>query len=175
MSIPQVNSTVKIISFKHDGSFHRSWEENKILFSNKNLVIGANNQTIVKEPNREQRLTNELAIFYFPKNHWFNIVMLYKSATDYSFYCNISSPPAYDSGIIQYIDYDVDVIVNKDNRFKIVDIDEFAENKIKMNYSTSITEKIDAEIPILTSWIQKAQNPFNEQFVQTWYDRYANQ
>lgn len=175
MCIPKVNSTVKIKSFKHDESFHRSWEENKILFSDDNLVIGANNQTIVREHNRQQWRTNELAIFYFPKNYWFNVVVLFKSAIDYSFYCNISSPPTYDSGVIQYIDYDVDVTVNKDNRYKIVDIDEFEENKTIMNYPTSIINKIDAEVVILKSWIQKKQNPFNEQFVQTWYDRYVNQ
>lgn len=169
-----MNSTVKIKSLKHDNSFHRSWAENKVLFSDKHVIIGANNKTIVEEPDHKQWRTKELAIFYFPKNHWFNIVILFKSATEYSFYCNVSSPPTLNTGVIQYIDYDIDVIVDKDNRYTVVDIDEFEENQVKMNYPAYVTGKIDEELLMLTSWIKKSRNPFNEQFVQTWYDRYAN-
>src|SRR5690625_3059610 len=110
MNYPQINTVVKIESLKHDGSFHRSWKENIILHADKDVIIGANHKTIVNEPNKKQWRTDDLAIVYFSKYHWFNIVILFKSESDYSFYCNMISPFTYDQGVIQYIDYDIDVI-----------------------------------------------------------------
>src|SRR5690625_5899004 len=72
--IPEVNTSIKLESMKHDQSLHRRWEDNTILFANKHIIIGANNQTRVDEGKGDVWRTKNPAIFYFDNRQWFNII-----------------------------------------------------------------------------------------------------
>jgi len=174
MKMFNTDSYIRIESFKHNKTFHRSWEENYILSVDNQVVIGGNNYTIVKELGEKEWRTDSLALFYFPRFHWFNIVIIFETKNTYYYYCNMSSPFTYNRNLIQYVDYDIDVIVQKDGSFNVVDLDEYEENTTKLQYPKHIKDKLKEELQVLKEWIYKGQNPFNEEFIQTWYDIYIN-
>ena len=47
------------------------------------------------------------------------------------YYCNLSSPFAYDSEALKYIDYDLDIKVYPDMTYTLLDEDEY-ENIVKL-------------------------------------------
>src|SRR5690625_3534530 len=102
MEIPKVGSYLEIISLKHNRKLHRSWKENIVLYSDENIVIGANDQTVVEESKGQRWKTTEPGIFYFDRRFWFNIVIIIQEE-DYYYYCNLSSPFMNKIKNIQYI------------------------------------------------------------------------
>lgn len=170
MGFPQAGTTIEIVSFKHDQTFHRRWVENQILYSDQSMVVGGNNQTVVEEKTKTFR-TKEPAIFLFYIKYWFNIVIIYDDPTDYFYYCNICSPFKYHKESLRYIDYDIDIIVNKDLSFHIVDKEEYVLNSSRMNYPKEVQHNVEKHIKILKSWIREKRNPFNEEFVIDWYHK----
>lgn len=162
---------MQIKSMKHHGGTHRIWHENKILHKDETEIIGMNNCTSVSESDGRVWKTSGLAIFYFSEDQWFNIIIMFDEAGKYSFYCNIASPYSIDKNVLSYIDYDIDVIVQQDFTYKIVDIDEYEKHESLWGYTHKIKQQISKAINVLLQMIETKQAPFNEQFVYYWYDR----
>lgn len=158
---------VKIVSLKHDGSFHRSWEENTVLEETKEGLIGMNNRTMVVEADGTRWLTEEPAIFYFYPDKWFNVIVLF-TEDDYSFYCNVSSSYRKEGQVLSYIDYDVDLIVSSDLRYRFVDVDEFIFHRKKYSYPSKVVSNVQKASKQIVEAITKKADPFNASFVEKW-------
>lgn len=170
MEIPNVGSTITIQSIKHDGTFHRSWEENTILYRDAVHIVGYNQYTLVHEAKKEPWRTKEPVIFYFDKRYWFNIIFLIKDQPSY--YCNLSSPFTYRDGLLQYIDYDLDVLVQPNGIFEVVDQQEYEQNCQYFSYPLDVQQQISSNLERLIDWITTQQGPFRQECLQYYDDLY---
>lgn len=171
MDAPETGSDIEIQSYKHNGKIHRVWEKNHVLKATDKIVLGANDHTYVTESDGRVWTTREPAITYFHKDYWFNVISMLRP-DGIHYYCNISSPFVYDHEALKYIDYDLDVKVFPDMTYKLLDEDEFAENKQAMRYPAAITPILYNQIEILLMWIKEHHGPFANGFVEAWYERY---
>lgn len=168
------NKTFKIISTKHDGRLHRSWEENHLLTFESKTLIGGNNRTIVTESNGEKWRTEAPALFYFYCQKWYNIIVVFEGDS-YFYYCNISSPFTCEKGTLFYIDYDIDIIVRDNYSYSIVDQEEYERNRLVYQYPNDVRNKIDWAIDELLQLIESRTAPFNKQYITKWLNIYLEQ
>ena len=66
---------------------------------------------------------------YYWLDRWYNVFRF--SDPDQklrNFYCNINVPPQFDGRVLSYIDLDIDVLVEPDFTYKILDEDDFEQN-----------------------------------------------
>ncbi len=173
MELSQIGTKIEIVSLKHDEQLHRSWKENIILYRDDTVLIGANNKTIVEESNGKMWNTTEPAIFYFDKRSWFNIITIFQD-NNYYYYCNLSSPFTYKNKSLQYIDYDIDVIVQSDLNYEIVDQAEYKVNKEKYCYPSAVDQSIEEGLHSLIEWIHLKKGPFKQSFPGKWLDVYEH-
>ncbi len=171
MCIPKEGEKVQIHSYKHDGNIHRIWEETTILKSTKGVIIGANDRTFVTESDGRTWVTREPAVCYFHGSHWFNIIGMLRQDGIY-YYCNLSSPFAYDAEALKYIDYDLDIKVYPDMTYVLLDEDEYEMHRKQMQYPEAIHTKLKQNMNILIQWIHQRKGPFAPDFVDIWYERY---
>ncbi len=162
----------KIYAYKHNGDFHRMWNESEILKETKDYIIcHTPERTLVKESAGHFWKTREPAIAYFSKKRWFNIIIMYKK-TEIVYYCNLASPILTEMNTLKYIDYDLDLkyFVEK-KQIVILDKKEFAINKFKYDYPKWIEEIVVEELKILNTWAKNEIGPFSEEFRTTWYNK----
>lgn len=169
MEIPQVGSIIQIKSLKHNNTLHRCWEQNIVLYSDENTIIGGNNKTIVEEATGKKWRTKEPAIFYFNRQYWFNVIKIFGETESY-YYCNLSSPYTYKSNSLQYIDYELDIIVHADWSYKVVDQMEYDVNKYVFKYPHYIQNSIEKNLTVLKRKIENRRDPFNDSFIHYWYE-----
>src|SRR5699024_6008659 len=86
---------ITIKSYKYYGSLHRTWRDTMVLKTSENALIGYNDHTLVTESNGRIWITRELALVYFHKHYWFNIVTMIRE-NGVSYYCNLASPAVLD-------------------------------------------------------------------------------
>lgn len=163
----------KIVSSKYNGAFHRSWEKNIILSYEHDFLIGYNNKTIVKETNGEKWRTTEPALFYFTKQHWFNVIILFNEDGFY-YYCNISSPFELKKHELHYIDFDIDFIVQSNFSYEIVDLDEYKKNKQIYAYPNQIQAEIQLAKKQVEQLIKQRKSPFSKSFIRKWSKQFLN-
>lgn len=166
VTISKQHKRVEIVSKKHDGSIHRRWLENVIAFDEADVIIGYNEYTPVIETDRREWVTDTKAIFYFHRTRWFNVIVMLTEP--YYYYCNISSPVMYKERTIEYIDYDIDVIVHNDFSYEVVDEKEFMENKRRYNYPNDIVNEVYMSLNSVRRMIEAREAPFNNSFVAHW-------
>ncbi|MEO4055461.1 DUF402 domain-containing protein [Solibacillus sp. CAU 1738] len=171
MALPVEGETIQIHSYKHNGRIHRVWQETMVLKGTKNIVIGANEKTLVTESDGRTWLTREPSICYFHAEHWFNVICMLREDGVY-YYCNMSSPFVYDNNSLKYIDYDLDVKVFPDMSYTLLDEDEYEQHKQEMGYPEVIDKILKRNVAKLISWIQQRRGPFAPDFIEVWTNRY---
>ncbi len=171
MALPVEGETIQIHSYKHNGRIHRVWQETMVLKGTKNIVIGANEKTLVTESDGRTWLTREPSICYFHAEHWFNIICMLREDGVY-YYCNMSSPFVYDNNSLKYIDYDLDVKVFPDMSYTLLDEDEYEQHRQEMAYPEVIDKILKRNVAKLISWIQQRRGPFAPDFIEVWTNRY---
>ena len=160
-------------SYKHDQSLHRVWKNETLLDENNEYIVVANKKTRVIESNGRFWYTREPSVAIFFKNHWYNIIGIIKK-TGICYYCNLSSPILRDEEALKYIDYDLDIKVNEDLSYYLLDMNEYNRNKENMNYPEEINKILFSELENLKKRIESRQFPFNENYIMEWYKKFED-
>ncbi len=166
-----VGKTVQIHSYKHDGSLHRIWRSAVVIKQTEDVLILGNYKTRVIESDGRNWMTKEPAICYFFKDLWFNVIGMLKKDGIY-YYCNLSSPYLYDGEAVKYIDYDLDVRVSADGKFKILDQEEYNRHQVKYDYPQDVKTIVEAELKVLLKHIKEGKEPFKHEDILRNYDVY---
>ncbi len=164
---------VLIHCYKHDGSIHRSWSRGFVLEETDEHFIVINNRTQVTESDGRVWHTREPAICYFPKHDWYNVICMIRKTGVY-YYCNIASPTLYDGEALKYIDYDLDLKVFPDKRYRILDQDEYMEHAKAMGYGKKLDEILHRQLDLLIEMAKKQSGPFDKSFTEHWYHEYQD-
>lgn len=160
--------------YKHNGKIHRCWSKSYVLEENDNEFIVMNYRTMVTESDGRRWYTREPAICYFPKNEWYNVICMIRTTGVY-YYCNIASPTLYDGEALKYIDYDLDLKVFPDYKYKVLDEEEYERHRIEMGYSDKLDKILKDQLNTLIEMAYDMSGPFKPGFAQFWYNVYMKQ
>ena len=101
-------------------------------------------------------------IEYYWLDRWYNVFRFLESdGTTKLFYCNINMPPALSGGVLSYIDLDVDILMQPDFSYQVLDLEEFAANALRYGYSEEVKSHAQAAIDELVSMIETRRFPFS--------------
>jgi uncharacterized protein len=159
---PQMTENITINSRKLDNSIQRSWqcrfvEETPDYW----LFVGEFDREITHKQLGVIRRKTVSYEYYF-KDKWFNIFRFHEPEGDLKYYyCNINMPPKFENNVVDYVDLDIDILVQKDFSFKILDEDEFKFNSQKFAYSEELKLNVNRSIKDLTDLIERRQFPFD--------------
>ena len=76
------------------------------------------------------------------------------------YYCNVNTPPHFDDEVLSYVDLDIDVLVQPDLSYRVLDLEEFETNAIRYAYSDDIRKNAQAAVSELIEMIESKQFPF---------------
>jgi protein associated with RNAse G/E len=171
MSDIKVGDKLKIYCYKHDGTLEHTSEEAVVLENNDDFLVCGNGRTKITEKDGRSHMTNEPAVLFFYKKHWFNIIGQLKKFGLF-YYCNIASPYIIDGKSIKYIDYDLDLRVFPDGGFRVLDRNEYNYHKKIMHYSDDLDFIIKSELSQLIELKRSEKGPFEKGIVDKYYEIY---
>ncbi len=169
----QVGMDVILHSYKHNKTLHRVWKQETVIENNDEYIVLANRRTKVIEANGRFWYTKEPSVSVFFKNHWYNVIGILKD-DDIYFYCNLSSPVLYDEEAVKYVDYDLDIKVQSDFKYELLDYNEFKKHELVMNYSKDLDEILFNELENLKRRIERREMPFDKKNILEWYEKYKS-
>lgn len=169
----KVGDHLTIHCYKHDGKIHRTWDEATVLDIKEDLLVCANNRTLVTESDGRCHKTNEVAILYFYKKRWFNVIAQLKNKGLF-YYCNIATPYLIDDNIIKYIDYDLDLRVFPDGGFRVLDQNEYNYHRKLMHYPKELDLILKRELTDLIELKKQKHGPFDKNEIEKYLNKYNN-
>lgn len=169
----KIGDRLTIHCYKHNGKIHRTWDEATVLDIKEDLLVCANNKTAVTESDGRCHKTNEIAILYFYKKRWFNVIAQFKNKGLF-YYCNIATPYLLDGNIIKYIDYDLDLRVFPDGGYRVLDQNEYNYHRKLMHYPEEIDMILKQELLSLIEMVKNFNGPFNKEEVKKYLEVYVD-
>ena len=157
--------------YKHNGKIDRISGEAVVLDVTDDYLVCANNKVKLTENDGRSHRTKEIAILFFYKKEWFNILAQLKKYGLF-YYCNIASPYIIDGNIIKYIDYDLDLRIFPDGTFKVLDKNEYKYHKMTMKYSDDIDRIVQDSLNRLIKMKEDGAFPFTDETVEKYYALY---
>ncbi len=157
-----MNQLITINSRKFDYSIHKSWqcqllEESADYW----LFVGEFDQEIQHSKLGIIR-RGTISYEYYWKEKWFNIFHLHELEGDLKYYyCNINLPPTFANNILDYVDLDLDVLVQNDFTFEILDEEEFEQNSKLFGYPNGVILGVKNSLDELLEMVKMRVFPFN--------------
>ncbi|MEO7659971.1 MAG: DUF402 domain-containing protein [Pyrinomonadaceae bacterium] len=151
---------ITINSRKYDGSIRRTWQCGLIEQTGPQyLFLGIFDQDVIHS-DLGTLSRGTLSYEYYWLDRWFNIFRFHEpDGTFRNFYCNISMPPVFKNGVLDYVDLDLDVLVWPGWRFEILDEAEYAENAQKFDYPATVRDSSASALSKLLKLIENRKLP----------------
>lgn len=169
----KVGDKLTIHCYKHNGIIDRISGEAIVLDETDEYLVCANNKVKLIENDGRSHRTKEIAILFFYKKEWYNILAQLKKYGLF-YYCNIASPYIIDGNIIKYIDYDLDLRIFPDGNFKVLDKNEYRYHKITMRYSDEIDVIVQDSLNKLIDNKNNNAFPFKKEVIEHYYKIYKD-
>ena len=101
---------------------------------------------------------------YYWLDRWYNVFRFSEpTGRLLSYYCNINAPPEFDGRVLSYVDLDIDVLVQPDFSYEILDLDDFEQNARRYGYPTKIQESAQEAMAELIRLIDTRAFPFDQE------------
>ena len=169
----KVGDKLTIHCYKHNGKIDRISGEAIVLDETDEYLVCANNKVKLIENDGRSHRTKEIAILFFYKKEWYNILAQLKKYGLF-YYCNIASPYIIDGNIIKYIDYDLDLRIFSYGTFKVLDKNEYRYHKITMRYSEEIDIIVQDSLNKLIENKSINAFPFKKEVIEHYYKIYKD-
>lgn len=159
-----VPETFEIVvrSCKHDGRVRRSWPARVARLEGSLIVLDAFFAEEIKHNLIGTIEAGTLSTEFFWTDRWYSVFRFQAPGGRLlKFYCNINTPPTFESGALTFVDLDVDVLVQPDYSFEILDEDEFERHAELYGYPEAYRSKVQEALDELRHLIEYRRFPFN--------------
>src|SRR4051812_27464233 len=130
---------ILVQSYKYDGTEHRRWIARLQKQEDSLLVLEGRFAEEVRHEFLGTLPSGMVSIEYYWLDRWYNVFRFEETNGELrSYYCNVNVPPIFDGCSLKYVDLDIDILVQPDLSYNILDLDEFRHNAAYYCYSEEI-------------------------------------
>lgn len=147
------DDAVVVRVYKFDGREHRSWRARIAEQTGPLIVLDAVFREEVEHDLLGKIASGTVSKEYYWLDRWYNVFRF-----GGRFYCNVTKPPSFDRSILTYVDLDVDVLVEPDFSYRILDLEDFEIYP----YPAEVKQKARQALEELLSLIEARIFPFDE-------------
>lgn len=153
---------IVVRSCKHDGRVHRSWPARVVRLEDSLIVLDAFFAEEIRHTLIGTIEAGTLSTEFFWTDRWYSVFRFQTPDGGLlKFYCNINTPPTFESGALTFVDLDVDVLVQPDYSFEVLDEDEFERHAELYQYPAEYRLNVQAALDELRQLIEYRQFPFD--------------
>ena len=151
-----------IVSKNFDGRVRKSWTGRLIDRADPLLVFDGEFDRDVVHSHLGTISQGTVSIEYFWFDRWYNIFKFHEPDGAFrNFYCNIAMPPTLHEASLEFVDLDIDLLVDADGNISVLDEDEFRENAARFAYPVDIVASVKTAVEELTGVVHRRDFPFD--------------
>lgn len=149
---------VKVNSRKFDQSINRSWDCQLLKHSGNNLELLGTFERDVEHSDLGRIQKGTLSVEHFWLDRWYNAFYFFEPNGEFrNFYFNITMPPHFSDGVLDYVDLDIDVLVWPDGDVQILDQEEFEQNAISYKYPPTVLSNSSTALSEVLKMVQQGE------------------
>lgn len=155
---------ITVRACKFDGSEHRTWPAKLLRQAGTLLVLDAKFDQEIQHDLLGTIALGTTSIEYYWLDRWYNIFRFAQPSGELrSYYCNVNVPPTFDGQVLNYIDLDIDILVEPDFEYRIVDLEDFELNAKRYSYSIETRTSAKRALKEVVNLIETRSFPFTDE------------
>ena len=159
----QYSLMIEVRATKYDGSGLRTWTAEVLKQDGPLLVLDACFDHEIKHDLLGTIVPGTRSIEYYWLDRWYNVFRLaHASGQLRNYYCNINSPPVFDGKVLSYVDLDIDILVEPNLSYRIVDLEDFESNAARFAYPEEVRADVQNGLDDLVGLIEAGLFPFDQ-------------
>ncbi len=153
---------ITVRACKYDGSVHRSWRAGLVERQGPLIVLDAKFDEEIRHDLLGTIAKGTASREYYWLDRWYNVFRFAEPEGQLrNFYCNINVPPDFSGQVLSYVDLDIDILVEPDHSYRILDRDDFERNSIRYGYSVAVRKNVTEALEELINLIETRAFPFD--------------
>lgn len=154
---------ITVRACKYDGSEHRRWPARLLRQEGSLLVLDASFDQEISHELLGTIVSGTTSIEYYWLDRWYNVFRFSQPGGELrNYYCNVNTPPELNGETLSYVDLDIDILVEPDFSYRVVDLGDFEQNAVRYGYSESVQESANGALTELIKLIETRSFPFND-------------
>jgi uncharacterized protein len=148
---------------KFDRAEHRRWSAQLVEKVDSLIVLDARFEEHIEHDLLGTIKIGTLSTEYYWLDRWYNVFSFRDPEGERQrFYCNVSMPPEFDGKTLSYVDLDIDVLVERDLSYTVLDLEDFEDNARKLEYPEEVRNQAHHGLAQLIDLIETKSFPFTD-------------
>ena len=159
--------SITVRACKYDGSEHRRWPARVLREEGSLLVLEAVFAEEISHDLLGTIVSGTTSIEYYWLDRWYNVFRFSQPDGQLrNYYCNVNVPPRFEGEVLSYVDLDIDILVEPDFSYRVVDLGDFEENALRYGYSEVVKQSANHALAELIGLIETRSFPFADEAFQ---------
>lgn len=130
-------------SRKYDGTIRRSWTCELIDQRDSLLVLTGEFAFAVDHADLGRIEKGTKSYEYYWLDRWYNVFRFHEPTGELkSYYFNLNMPPRLEDGVLDYVDLDIDILVQPDMSYVILDEIDYATHSAEYGYPPELDKRV---------------------------------
>ena len=155
-------SVVTVNSRNFDGTLRRSWKADLVRLDKPLIELVGMFDVEVDHSDLGLIRRGTVSYEYYWLDRWYNVFRFHEPTGEFrNYYCNINMPPEFANDILDYVDLDIDILVDESGAISILDMEEFADNSRRFSFPQTVIASAKRAVDELITLIEKREFPFD--------------
>ena len=156
-------TSIDVRAYKYDGALHRTWGAELVSKEGSLVVLDAKFPDEIVHELLGTIASGTHSLEYYWLDHWYNVFRFAEPDGKLrNFYCNVNVPAKFDGETLSYVDLDLDILVDPDFSYRVLDVEDFERNAKLFGYPEEVKANARQALAELASMIETRAFPFSE-------------
>lgn len=153
---------VEVRAFKYDGTLHRTWDAELIRLEGSLVVLDAKFPDEIVHELLGTIASGTHSLEYYWLDRWYNVFRFAEPDGKLrNYYCNVNVPAQFDGETLSYVDLDLDILVDPDFSYRVLDVADFEQNAELFGYTEDVMANARQALAELVNMIETRAFPFD--------------
>jgi protein associated with RNAse G/E len=155
---------MEVRAYKYDGLLHRAWAAELLRQEGSLIVLDAKFPEEIIHDMLGTIASGTHSLEYYWLDRWYNVFRFAQPDGKLrNYYCNVNVPATFDGEVLSYVDLDIDILVQPDFSYQVLDIDEFEKNSALYDYPIEVRQNAQLAVSELVEMIETRAFPFESE------------
>ena len=156
-------TSVNVRAYKYDGALHRSWGAELVRKEGSLVVLDAKFPDEIVHELLGTIAAGTHSLEYYWLDRWYNVFRFAEPDGKLrNYYCNVNVPAKFDGETLSYVDLDLDILVDPDFSYSVLDIADFERNAELFGYTEEVKANARQALAELATMIKTRAFPFSD-------------
>ena len=156
-------TSVNVRAYKYDGALHRSWGAELVRKEGSLVVLDAKFPDEIVHELLGTIAAGTHSLEYYWLDRWYNVFRFAEPDGKLrNYYCNVNVPAKFDGETLSYVDLDLDILVDPNFSYSILDVEDFERNARLYGYTEEVKTNARQALAELVDLIESRAFPFSD-------------